>query len=191
MPKVVQNGLGKMGTAVLRRFLDSGIEVVGIADPHPSIEEGYKLAKSSGIPVKDDITQIHIDSGTILVNFSNLTACRNASLYVANNGGKLVIGTTPLPSEIEKELYGLVDRTTVVIAPNYSPEFNKFLKEMESVALTIASEDSVNVYETHRLEKATTSGSAITIAKIFCRIGGKKGYILFMEGKAFDPSESK
>lgn len=186
MPKVLQNGLGKMGTAALRRFLDSGIEVVGIVDPHPSIEDGYKLAKSIGIPVKDDITQINLEPGTILVDFSNPSACRNASLYVTDNKGKLVIGTTPLPSELEKELYGLANRTAVMIAPNYSPEFNLFLKEMENVALTITPEDSVSIYERHRLEKVTTSGSAITIAKIFCRSGVKKGYILLTEGKAFN-----
>lgn len=185
--KVVQNGLGKMGSAALKRLLNGGIEMVGIADPDPSIEVGHKLARLNGITVRDGITEICLEPGAILVDFSDPAACRNAALYVANCKGKVLTGTTPLPSDIESELRGLADQTAVMVVPDFSPEINKFLKEMEDVALTITPEDYVNIYERHRSGKVVTSRIAISVATTFCTMAGKRGYILFLEGKAFAP----
>ncbi|MDI6806920.1 MAG: dihydrodipicolinate reductase C-terminal domain-containing protein [Candidatus Aenigmarchaeota archaeon] len=187
MPKVVQNGLGKMGTAALRRLLDSGIEVVGVADPHPSIEDGYKLARSSKIPVKDDITQISIEPGTILVDFSSPDACLNAARYVAKEGGKLVIGTTPLPKEYETEILSLGNNSVVILSPIFSLEANRFFKQLEYVGKTSDKDAWVSIHERHRAEKLTTSGTAAKMARILCETMNKDGYILLREGKAYNP----
>ncbi len=198
---VIFNGLGKMGTAALKGLLyEDNIVLAGAFDPKPT-EEAQQLCDKHGFVVAPSIkeyyylTELVTDrlrpEKLVLVDFSTPAAAREAALYCADRECKIVIGTTPLPKDVEENIRALSEKTAVMIAPNYSPDVNRFMKIMESVGSLSDKDAFVSIYEVHRAEKPTTSGTAIDIAKTFCRTMGKVGYIRLREGKAYDASGSE
>src|SRR3989344_6347444 len=101
MIRIIQNGLGKMGSAAYKRFSQADdIEVVAIADPAAR----YYDINFGETALFDDIIDYRItemanemerETGYVLVDFSTPNAALSASCYVAEKGGKIVIGTTP------------------------------------------------------------------------------------------------
>lgn len=187
---VVSNGLGKMGTAGLEKLLtEDGIKVIGGLDPNPSVY-ARKLLSDHGAEIIRDFS--HLDAITaklenrILVDFSTPKACYEIIKHIAEVGNwKAVIGTTPL-KEYEKDIFDLSKNIPITPASNFSPEVNKFFKQMEYVSKLSNPESSVSIHEIHRVEKASTAGTAITMAKILSQGMNKTGYILLRENKAFD-----
>ena len=197
--KVVQNGIGKMGTAVLKRLLnEEDIEVIAIIDPNPSITEGVELAREYGIRIEDSIDRLRIEdsitsSENVFVDFSSPEGFKTACSYAAERGINIISGTTPVPKEYEEVVRESIIESGVrgVLAPNFSPEVNKFFKQMKYVGQTTDPKASVSIHEIHRYEKMKTAGTAKTIAETLCQTMRKKGYILLREGKAFNPLGSE
>jgi dihydrodipicolinate reductase len=170
--RVVLNGFGKMGKAVdaaLKAHPD--ISILGVADP--AIDGATPLV---GYPVLDN---------DILVDFSTPEACAVACEFFRNKHGKAVIGTTPLGAYGDRIRECAVDMP-IVMAANFSPDVNLFVRDVAYVASTATTEDSISIHEIHRAEKTKTSGTAIELAKVAANCAGKDGYVLLREGTAFD-----
>jgi len=196
---VLMNGLGKMGTAVAKRLLqDDEIKILGFIDPKPSTEEGKKLQNRFATTI--DITTKNIKSLSlkklfksysgfpIIVDFSNTSACLTACLYSAENGINILSGTTPIPQDYEDQIKDAISKYKIkgIRCPNFSPDVNKFLNELVPIAQNIDPSEDIAIHEIHRLEKASTSGTAALMAKIICKHAGRPGYKLLMEGKAYN-----
>ena len=192
---VLMNGVGKMGTAVAKRLLqEDDINIISVIDPNPSTEEGLMLRR------KDDyvkaITDLEIErlfkvystGYFVMTDFSNKDACLKACLTAAKHGINIVSGTTPISKDYEERISKAIAEYSVsgIRCPNFSVDVNKFLKEMEAVGKYIDPLEHIAVYEMHRLEKLSTSGTAGLIARILCQHAHRPGYILLREGKAFN-----
>lgn len=197
---VLMNGIGKMGTAVAKRLLqDKDVIIVDIIDPNPSTEEGRKLQEAHGrggfmedLMVKKLFSLVP-EGFKVMVDFSNANVCLNACLTAARCRVNIVSGTTSIPKNYEDQISKAIAEYGVsgIRCSNFSVDVNKFLKEMEIVARHIDPSEQIVIYEIHRLEKISTSGTAGLIARILCEGADRPGYILLREGKAFDRTGSQ
>lgn len=195
--RIIQNGLGKMGSAAYKRFkTSSDIEVVAIADPAAR----YYDINFGETAVFDDIIDYRVtemsnemerEPGYVLVDFSTPDAALTAARYVAERGGKIVIGTTPLPKEVEEQIAALGDHTAVMMASNYSPDVHRFFYMMKRFCDFSDPDECVSVYERHRAEKPSVSGTAKDIAKILGQGMRKAGYIVRGKDEAYDCDGNK
>lgn len=192
MTDVLFHGLGKMGTAALRRVLEEpDLEVSYVYDKNPTYDPGFDLAKSRGIIIHSgDISLMFPETVDCVVDFTSEEGLLGLLEY--GKFRRLVTGTTPVSKETLEKLWAHPKENDCVIirASNFSPDVNYFMRGVRNI--NVSPEDHIAVSEWHRVEKAKASGTGKDICGFLCGTYKRPGFIMMLPTvQAFDPYGNK
>ncbi len=190
---VVAGAAGRMGGRIIQMIQKSAeIKLLGAFEKpgHDAIGkdvgEIVGLGKI-GIDLKGDISKVMKDAD-VLIDFTTPESTLNNIRFIANTSQAMVIGTTGITGEEEKELNLLAQRIRCVMSPNMSVGVNVLFKVVGDLSGILGKDYDMEIVEAHhRLKKDAPSGTAMHLAKILADSTGRnletdavyerKGYI--------------
>lgn len=176
---VVAGGAGRMGGRIIHLIQKSeDIKLLGAFEKpgHPAIGsdvgEVIGLGKI-GLVLKGDINEVMKDAD-VLIDFSTPESTLNNIRFIAKTGQAMVIGTTGITGEGEKEVNQLARTIRCVMAPNMSVGVNVLFKVVADVSGILSKDWDMEIVESHhRLKKDAPSGTAMRLAKILADSTGR------------------
>jgi len=190
---VVAGAAGRMGGRIIHMIQQSEeITLTGSFErpDHPAIGkdvgEIVGLGKI-GIDVATNINDAMKD-GDVLIDFTTPESTLHNIRFIAETGQAMVIGTTGIAGEKEKDLKLLGQKIRCVRAPNMSVGVNVLFKVVGDLSIILGKDWDMEVVEAHhRLKKDAPSGTAMHLAKILAdsternletdAVYGRKGFI--------------
>jgi len=176
---VVAGGAGRMGGRIIQLIQKSAeISLSGAFEKpgHPAIGkdvgEVVGLGKI-GLDLKGDIRKVMKDAD-VLIDFTTPESTLNNIRFIAKTGQAMVIGTTGITGEREKEVNQLAQTIRCVMSPNMSVGVNLLFKVVADVSRILSKDWDMEVVESHhRLKKDAPSGTAMRLAKILANSTGR------------------
>ncbi len=165
MRLAVAGAAGRMGRLVVRKAVESGIDVVQAFDIVEVGRDAGELAGIGkiGVKIDNDITKLDAD---VLVDFTTAEAAVKNAKIAAEKGVRIVMGTTGFNEEQRKELEEYCKKVPSIISPNFSVGVNVFWKIVEFAAKYLYDCDVEIVEIHHRHKKDAPSGTALKAAEI-------------------------
>ena len=176
---VVAGAAGRMGGRIIHMIQKSEeVTLIGAFEKsgHPAIGkdvgEVVGLGKL-GIQIKGDISEA-VKDADLLIDFTTPESTLNNIRFIAGSGQAMVIGTTGITSEKQKELNLLAQRIRCVMSPNMSVGVNVLFKVVGNLSRILSNDYDMEIVETHhRLKKDAPSGTAMNLAKILADSTGR------------------
>lgn len=136
-----------------------------------------------GVELADQIS----GSPDVLIDFSSPEACLSRARECAQAGIGLVIGTTGLSAEQDREIESKLAREVPVLkAPNMGLGVNLLFRLVQEVAAALGTDYDVEIVESHhRRKKDAPSGTAQKLAENICEaldLGAEDTIIYGREG---------
>jgi len=129
------------------------------------IEEDDILTFAGGIDKGDDPEPL-FESSDVIIDFTLPEATRKHIWLAAKTRTPLVIGTTGLTENDEKEIADAAKEAPVLYAANMSLGVNLLLALVEKAAASLGPEWDIEIFETHHKHKIDSpSGTALAIGK--------------------------
>jgi len=190
---VVSGAAGRMGGRIIQMIqksaeikLSGAFEKPGHDAIGKDVGEIVGLGKI-GIDLKGDISKVMKDAD-VLIDFTTPESTLNNIRFITNTSQAMVIGTTGITGEEEKELNLLAQRIRCVMSPNMSVGVNVLFKVVGDLSGILGKDYDMEIMEAHhRLKKDAPSGTAMHLAKILADSTGRnletdavyerKGYI--------------
>jgi len=121
---------------------------------------------SKGLPVVDRLESI-IDSGDVVIDFTDPEATLRHVELAAAQEKAMVIGTTGMEAGQKEELDKAARKIPIVFAPNTSVGVNLLFKVLSDVAPILGDAYDVEIVESHhRFKKDAPSGTARKMAEV-------------------------
>ena len=176
---VVAGAAGRMGGRITQMIQKSeGTKLWGAFEKpdYPAIGQDVGdiagLGKT-GIVLKGDISEVMNDAD-VLIDFTTPESTLQHIRFIAKTGQAMVIGTTGITGEHEKELNQLAQGIRCVKSPNMSVGVNVLFKVVENVSRILGQDYDMEVIEAHhRLKKDAPSGTAMHLARILADSTGR------------------
>ena len=148
-----------------------------------NIEEHEALEYIGGVDQGDD-TQSLFEKADVIIDFTIPEATVSHAQIAANTNTSLVIGTTGLDEEQEKELTKAATKTSIVYAANMSVGVNMLLALVKQAAERLGPEWDIEIFETHHHHKIDSpSGTALAIGKAAREGRGSGEFVTDRTGK--------
>lgn len=169
---------GRMGNAISRavKFNEDAELAGGLEAPgHPAI--GKTIAETSGVGgaegvVADNLAEA-MAKADVLIDFTSPAVSLANAKWCAENGKKIVIGTTGLDLSQDDTLVKLGQSTPIVFAPNMSVGMNLMFKLVGMIADVLGPDYALELIEAHHDQKKDApSGSAVRLLKEMCAARG-------------------
>jgi 4-hydroxy-tetrahydrodipicolinate reductase len=123
------------------------------------------LEFAGGIDQGDNAKEL-FEKADVIIDFTRPDATVEHAKLAAQTNTALVIGTTGLSEEQEKELVKAAHHTPVVYAANMSVGVNILLALVEQAASRLGVEWDIEIFETHHNQKIDSpSGTALALGK--------------------------
>lgn len=176
---VIAGGAGRMGGKIIQLIQKSAeIKLSGAFEKpsHPAI--GKDVGEIAGIgkmglDLKGDISKV-IKDADVLIDFTTPESTLNNIRFIAKTGQAMVIGTTGITGEGEKEVNRIAQTIRCVMSPNMSVGVNVLFKLVADVSRILSKDWDMEIVETHhRLKKDAPSGTAMRLAKILADSTGR------------------
>ena len=184
---------GRMGGAVTRAITQSaGFKLTAAIDKPGSVRAGrdageISAAERVGVAVSEKI-EPHLQSNTVIIDFSNAGASLAYLRAAANKKVPMVIGTTGFSTPQLAEIKKLSCRTPVILAANTSLGVNLLVNVLGKVAEKLGDDYDVEIIEAHhRFKKDAPSGTALALGRAIAMglnrdldevgINGRKGIV--------------
>jgi 4-hydroxy-tetrahydrodipicolinate reductase len=131
---------------------------------------GLAGAGDLGVTIQSDIE----GSPDVLIDFSSPRGCMERAQECAENGIGMVVGTTGLSEDQEREIEQNLARDIAVLkAPNMGLGINLLFELVKNVAQALGEEFDVEIVESHhRRKKDAPSGTALKLADNACEALG-------------------
>lgn len=176
---VLAGGAGRMGGKIIQLIQKSAeIKLSGAFEKqgHPAI--GKDVGEVAGIgkmglDLKGDISEV-IKDADVLIDFTTPESTLNNIRFITKTGQAMVIGTTGITGEGEKEVNRLAQTIRCVMSPNMSVGVNVLFKVVADVSRILSKDWDMEIVESHhRLKKDAPSGTAMRLAKILADSTGR------------------
>jgi 4-hydroxy-tetrahydrodipicolinate reductase len=176
---VVAGAAGRMGGRIIHMARESGeVKLLGTFEKpgHPAIgkDVGEVVGLGEiGLDVKGDISEA-MESADVLIDFTTPESTLNNIRFIAKTGQAMVIGTTGIIGEEEKEVRRLAKTIRCVMSPNMSVGVNVLFKVVEDMCRVLGKDFDMEIIEAHhRLKKDAPSGTAMRLAQILADTTGR------------------
>jgi 4-hydroxy-tetrahydrodipicolinate reductase len=159
---------GRMGQALVQAVTDHPDAHLGAASERPgSAVVGLKLAGADPVcAVVDDLASV-VNDFDVLIDFTRPEATIAHAALCREHGKRLVVGTTGLSGDQEKELRTVSESVPVVFAPNMSVGVNLTFKLVELAARVLGDGVDIEIIEAHHRHKVDApSGTALRLGRI-------------------------
>jgi len=159
----VCGALGRMGTRIL---------ALAAADPRFQIIAGVEHVGAGAKVAGDGQTRLVTDIDAVIgqvdavIDFTAAESTIATAKAVAAAGKALVIGTTGVSGDAQKELAFLAKKIPIVFSPNMSVGMNVLFKLLADAAKTLSHYDIEIVELHHNQKKDAPSGSAMKLAQV-------------------------
>ena len=190
---VVAGAAGRMGRRIIHMIQQNEeITLTGAFEipDHPAIGQdvGELVGLGTiGITLVADIGKA-MKGADVLIDFTTPESTLDNIRFIADSGQALVIGTTGIAGEDEKDLQTLAQKIRCVRSPNMSVGVNVLFKIVNDLSIMLGKDCDMEVVEAHhRLKKDAPSGTAMHLAKILAdsternleanAVYGRKGFI--------------
>lgn len=168
----VTGAAGRMGKMLIETIAQSeGVSLAGAVErPGSSLigADSGELAGigSNSIKVVGSLQEI-INDFDVLVDFTAPAVTLINAALCAENGKKIVVGTTGFSREEKSELSALQSTTALCVAANYSTGLNVSLKLIELAAKSFGDDADIEIIEAHHRHKVDApSGTALAMGEI-------------------------
>ena len=176
---IVAGAAGRMGKRIIHMVHQSpGIALAGAFErpDHPAVsEDAGQVAGTgdSGVKIASSLTEV-IDRGEVLIDFTTPGATMDNIRSAYPSGLAMVIGTTGIEQDMQKEIEGLAAKIKCVLAPNMSVGVNVMFRIAEQMARILGQDYDMEILEIHhRLKKDAPSGTAMRLARILADAAGR------------------
>ena len=168
---IIAGACGRMGGRIIALAEQSKDVSVAAAFEHPDHPKiGEEVAP--GVRLKGMLDPI-LESGDVLIDFTEHTATLNHLRLVANHGKAAVVGTTGFSPEELDQIQALSSTSSMVVAPNMSVGVNLMFKIARDMATILDDAYDIEVLEAHhRLKKDAPSGTAVKLAEVLADARG-------------------
>lgn len=176
---IVAGAAGRMGIRIINIINETeGVTITGAFEHPDNPQVGQDAGLVAGIGEKgvkisgslDDI----IGSGDVIIDFTVPAATMDNVKKAASAGRAMVIGTTGITEDEQKEIRQIAKNICVVLAPNMSVGVNVMFKIAAEMAKILDSDYDIEIVEAHhRLKKDAPSGTAIGLAKKLAEATGR------------------
>ncbi len=165
MRVAVCGAAGRMGRLVVKKAVESGLDVVQAFDVVEVGKDAGELAGIGkiGVPIQGDISKLDAD---VMIDFTVADAAVENARIAAEKGVKIVMGTTGFTEEERKELEELSRKVPFILSPNFSLGVNVFFKVVEYAASFLSDFDVEIVEMHHKHKRDSPSGTALRVAEI-------------------------
>ena len=176
---IVAGAAGRMGKRIIHMIHQNPeIELTGAFErpDHPLISEDAGQSaglEELGVRIAGSLEEV-IDRGEVLIDFTAPEATLKNIRMVSSRGLAIVIGTTGITGDMQKEIEGLSTGIRCVLAPNMSVGVNVMFKIAEQMARILGKDYDMEILEVHhRLKKDAPSGTAMRLAQILAKAVGR------------------
>ena len=190
---VVAGAAGRMGGRIIHMIQqDKEITLTGSFErsDHPALGQdvGEVVGLGAlGIPLAADISEA-MNNADVLIDFTTPESTLHNIRFIADTGHAMVIGTTGITGEDEKNLLVLAQKIRCVRSPNMSVGVNVLFKVVKDLSTILGKDCDMEVVEAHhRLKKDAPSGTAMYLAQLLAdsternleqtAVYGRKGFI--------------
>ena len=165
MRVAVCGAAGRMGRLVVKKAVESGLDVVQAFDVVEVGKDAGELAGIGkiGVPIQGDISKL---DANVMIDFTVADAAVENARIAAEKGVKIVMGTTGFTEEERKELEELSRKVPFILSPNFSLGVNVFFKVVEYAASFLSDFDVEIVEMHHKHKRDSPSGTALRVAEI-------------------------
>ncbi|MAJ91794.1 MAG: 4-hydroxy-tetrahydrodipicolinate reductase [Legionellales bacterium] len=182
---------GRMGKVILEVCKETeGVEITAAIEHPDSPYVGLDAGAVAGInnlnvKITDSIKNI-ANEVDVMIDFTLATSIVKNIKECESSNCRMVIGTTGLNDEAQKNIQSAAKNIAIVFAPNMSVGVNLCFKLLETAASVIGKEADTEIVEAHhRDKKDAPSGTAIRMGEIVaekterdlkdCAIYGREG----------------
>ncbi|NPA14937.1 MAG: 4-hydroxy-tetrahydrodipicolinate reductase [Deferribacteres bacterium] len=169
MKVAVAGVCGRMGRTIARLVEEDPELILSAVTEAPESEWVGKNTKDAlglktSLTIKDFWDED--DDFDVLIDFTTPTATMRNVEFCAQNGKKMVIGTTGLSKEQIDAISKAAQSTAIVFSPNMSVGVNLLFKLVADVARILGEDYDVEIVEIHhRFKKDAPSGTALRLAE--------------------------
>ena len=168
---IVAGAAGRMGIRIINIINETdGVELTGAFEHPDSPMVGQDAGMVAGIgevgiKISGSLDDI-IASGDVIIDFTVPAATMSNVKKTASAGKAMVIGTTGITEDEQKEIRQVAENIPLVMAPNMSVGVNVMFKIAAEIATILGGDYDMEIVEAHhRLKKDAPSGTAINLAK--------------------------
>lgn len=123
----------------------------------------------NNVVLVDDLAKVAGDFD-VLIDFTAPAATLANAAFCAQQGKKMVVGTTGLTPEQRQSLTDQSQSTALCVAANYSTGVNVCLKLLDTAARILGDDYDVEVYEAHHRHKVDApSGTALAMGDVVAK----------------------
>lgn len=193
MVKVAVTGAGgRMGRNLIEAIgLADGVELsVAIerqGSPLVGMDAGDLIGSERlNVAIVDDLESV-VSDFDVLIDFTTIENTLKNIALCADNGKKVVIGTTGFSDDQKNDIAKAATRTGIVFAPNMSVGVNLCLKLLDLAARVLGDEVDIEIVEAHHRHKVDApSGTALRMGEVVadalgrdlkeCAVYGRQGH---------------
>lgn len=183
---------GRMGRTLIEASLDAQGATLGAAIERSGssllgVDAGELVGRDSqNVTIVDDIASVLTDF-EVLIDFTAPEATMQNIAACAEQGKRMVIGTTGLSDQQRETLEKAGQKTAIVFAPNMSVGVNLCFKLLDIAARVMNEDIDIEIIEAHHRHKVDApSGTALRMGEVVasalgrdlkdCAIYGREGY---------------
>ncbi len=164
---------GRVGATIVREILSGHWDGVHLAGgtikpgfPGEGEDLGTHLGQAHiGVIISTDAENL-FEKSDVVIDFTAPEATRQHAWLAAKHHTPLIIGTTGLTVEDEKELADAAKETTIVYAANMSVGVNLLLALVEQAASRLGPDWDIEIFESHHKHKVDApSGTALALGR--------------------------
>lgn len=167
---VITGASGRMGRMLVRAVTEAkGMALVGATERPGSEFLGRDAGELAGIEtlalrLTESIENCH--EADVVIDFTAPKATLEHARFAAQNGMRMVVGTTGFKAEQLVELKATLADTPTVMAANYSVGVNLALNLVKQAAEVLGPDYDAEIYEAHHKHKVDApSGTALAIGR--------------------------
>jgi len=168
----VTGAAGRMGKMLIETIAHTeGVSLSGAVERPGSSLLGADSGELAGIGSNSILVvgslQEIINDFDVLVDFTAPAVTLLNAKLCAENGKKIVVGTTGFSQEEKSELSAYQSKTAMCIAANYSTGVNVSLKLIELAAKSFGDDVDIEIIEAHHRHKVDApSGTALAMGEV-------------------------
>ncbi len=176
---IVAGASGRVGKRIIHMIhQDNGITLVGAFErpDHPAVNKDagdVAGVGATGVNIAGSFKDV-AEQGEVLIDFTTPEATLENVRMAVSRGLSMVIGTTGITGDIQKEVEEIARQTRCVMAPNMSVGVNVMFKIAGDIAGILGRDYDMEVFEVHhRHKKDAPSGTAMRLAQILAKKVGR------------------
>ena len=176
---IVAGAAGRMGIRIINIISETdGVKLAGAFEhpDNPRVGQDAGVVAGTGdqgVIISGSLDEI-IESGDVIIDFTVPAATMSNVKKAASAGKAIVIGTTGITGDEQKEIRRTGANIPIVLAPNMSVGVNVMFKIAAEMAKILGNDYDMEIVEAHhRLKKDAPSGTAIGLAKKLAEATGR------------------